>query len=333
MIKSYKDGQSSNSQPAAKNADSNPKVLVAIIDSGIDMKAGNGSISSKVVKRYLVATNEAGNPVEKDDPEEQDAFTGEDNAPSSSASPQPNYPGHATPIAFLIKSIAPNVDFLSIRVCNKYGDCNPGNVDRAIAYALNYADNQKDGQNKPKYKRGDLLTLVINLSLARSPRFDALYNPDQKNGSIVQAINRGAVVVAAGGGIVPDNTCTDASEYKYPAADGLYLDGLIGVGGLQWNINKKRWEKIVCGINAGNIELWAPGRQVISLGSRLDQGSYFYWFDGSSFATALVSGAIARLMSKNPALTPAELEACLKNNAKSKMLFLETEICPKAPTK
>lgn len=324
MIKSYKDGQPSNSQPAAKSSDNNPKVLVAIIDSGIDMRAGNGTILSKVVKRYLIATKEAGNPVEKDDPDEQDAFTGEDN---NSTANQPNYPGHATPIAFLIANIAPNVDFLSIRVCNKYGDCNPGNVDRAIAYTFDYAERQKDSSGKHKYKRGNnLLNLVINLSLGSSLRFDSLYNPTTNtSGSTVQkAITRGAVVVAAGGGLVPDNNCDEVSGYKYPAADGIFLEGLIGVGGVQWNIMKSRWEKIVCGINAGNIELWAPGRQVMSLGSRPEQDSYFYWFDGSSFATAQVTGVVALLMSKNSTLTAPELEYCLKKKlGPSKLLQLD----------
>ena len=85
-------------------------------------------------------------------------------------------------------------------------------------------------------------------------------------------------------------------------------------------------------------EIWAPAKQVISVGRDINpkigdsKYAYQYWFNGSSFAAPQVSGAIALLMSdsKNQNKSPEQIVSCLLNYAKitKNRLYLPNTQCP-----
>ncbi|MBV7505699.1 S8 family serine peptidase [Bacillus sp. sid0103] len=108
------------------------------------------------------------------------------------------------------------------------------------------------------------------------------------------AKSKGVVLVAAAG---------NSSTYlpMYPAAS----EGVIGVSATDRN------DRIASFSNYGkNIDLAAPGVDIYSTVA----GSTYAAFDGTSMAAPMVSGIAALVRSKNPFLSPSQVEAILKSS-------------------
>jgi len=121
----------------------------------------------------------------------------------------------------------------------------------------------------------------------------------------IQALTSSGITVIVSAG----NQGADAGSY-IPAAYGT-SDGVICVGASDID-NERRDDS-----NFGNsVDLFAPGEGVSSfdpLGQSAPGQSTS--MNGTSPATALVTAAALANLSRDPSLSPAELEACLKENA------------------
>jgi flagellar hook assembly protein FlgD len=113
--------------------------------------------------------------------------------------------------------------------------------------------------------------------------------------AVQYAASKGVIVIAAAGN-------DDTSQEVYPAA----LDNVIGVSATDRN------DRITDFSNFGYyVDFSAPGKDIYSI---FPKNSY-QSLNGTSMATPIVSGVAALILSKNPLLTPAEVENILKKSA------------------
>jgi len=165
---------------------------------------------------------------------------------------------------------------------------------------------------------------VINLSYGtdstQTPAVDPLAH------AVESAWRAGIVVVAAAG----NDGREGATRLVMPAADPY----VIAVGSTDHNgSDKPEDERVGAWTNPGTSErradLLAPGKSVVSLrvpGSNADRTSPQGRIDGdvtgrmfrgtgTSQSAAVVSGAVALLLQRNPALTPDQVKAVLRGSA------------------
>jgi subtilisin family serine protease len=111
---------------------------------------------------------------------------------------------------------------------------------------------------------------------------------------IQAAMNAGRILIAAAGN---DGNSTP----NYPSA----LPGVIGVG------STSRGDVVSAFSQRGNmIDVMAPGD---SIWSTLAGTSPYGFQSGTSMACPMVAGLCGLMLSRNPSLTPTQMEACLKN--------------------
>jgi subtilisin family serine protease len=154
---------------------------------------------------------------------------------------------------------------------------------------------------------------VINLSLVGYE-----YSPELKR-AINWAYDQGVIVVAAAGNTTDDDSKTDLKKAKaYPVCYGNDLDEnlVTGVGSVDGQDNLSRFSNY----GGGCVDVMAPGENLISLnyfdpeiGDFSD--GYRRELSGTSFATALVSGAVALMRSYQPEITPQEVVTVLRASA------------------
>lgn len=121
--------------------------------------------------------------------------------------------------------------------------------------------------------------------------------------AVEQALAAGITVVVSAG-----NAGQDAGLYV-PSAYGT-LDGVICVGASDANnIHLPTSNK------GSAVDLYAPGYQVRCINHLSPQSGTFGSMNGTSPATALTAAAAIIELSKNPALTPAQVEAVLKGES------------------
>ncbi len=134
--------------------------------------------------------------------------------------------------------------------------------------------------------------------------------------AICTAIDRGRLVVAAGGDARLEHNC----EFRglYPARyntegacdNGANLaEGLVVVGATDLNNDLAAWDNGVSCANLSNADIFAPGKGIYSAGL---SGGYGYR-SGSSFAAPLVSGSAAVLWASEPELSVVEVHDQLLN--------------------
>uniref|UniRef100_C5D8E3 Peptidase S8 and S53 subtilisin kexin sedolisin n=1 Tax=Geobacillus sp. (strain WCH70) TaxID=471223 RepID=C5D8E3_GEOSW len=135
---------------------------------------------------------------------------------------------------------------------------------------------------------------VINLSLSSS-----VPSPIVEE-AIKKAIDANITVVAAAGN-------SGINTYEYPAA----LEGVIGVGAT----NAKN-ELADFSTYGPAVDVVAPGEDIYSSVYDIDKKSTFAKLSGTSMATPIVTATVAMLLSKNPKLTPYEINYILNKTAK-----------------
>jgi subtilisin family serine protease len=126
---------------------------------------------------------------------------------------------------------------------------------------------------------------ILNLSLG------SYYYSYPLEYAVSYARSKGVLVVAAAGN-------DDSSEYTYPAA----LPSVLGVSATD------SLDRITQFSNYGDyIDFAAPGMDIFSTIS----GSKYASLDGTSMASPVVSGVSALILSKNPFLTPSQVQNIL----------------------
>jgi subtilisin family serine protease len=198
--------------------------------------------------------------------------------------------GHSSFVVGQILRAAPGADILPpVPLLDNKGECD----DMQLAAALITARAQQPH--------------IVNLSLGCQTLDDRL--PNALQDPIDDLAGDGAVIVAAAGN-------DDAPKPWFPAAYGTLQPAVYGVGAVvrvfeAWAraaySNFGDWVRAVApGMLEGPFPEWYAGPQPYEGWAR--------WV-GTSFATPLVSGAIAQLMSRDPSLdAPAAAEALLANS-------------------
>lgn len=132
---------------------------------------------------------------------------------------------------------------------------------------------------------------IINLSLSMPYSSSALRN------AVDEAYNNGLLIVAAGGNNGSSSGTTDTVEYpaKYESA--------IGVGAIDQNNNRPSFSA-----TGSDIEVVAPGVEIESTYLNNEVAT----MDGTSMATAYVSGTLALLKESNLKLTNKQLRQKLQ---------------------
>lgn len=177
--------------------------------------------------------------------------------------------GHGTFVAGLIRLVAPDSMLLPVRVLDSDGIANNFQIARAVAWSID---------------RG---AHVVNMSLGED--YESITIMDV----VAEAKSKGIVVVGAAG-----NRATDDPK-EFPASDA----NAIGVTALDWSDARAPFA------NFGNqLDLAAPGDSIVmgpgvdlakSIIGPLPGGGYGVW-EGTSFATAFVSGTAALVRAQHP---------------------------------
>ncbi|MFW9916648.1 MAG: S8 family peptidase [Candidatus Thorarchaeota archaeon] len=173
---------------------------------------------------------------------------------------------------------------------NEYGVI--GVAPKASLYAVRVLDAQGDG-NMGDVCAGINWAINNNMDIITMSLTGPEHSPTAS--ALQTAYNSGIVCVAASGN-------SDNDEVSFPAC----LSTVIAVGALE--DDDTRWDLSNYGTQ---LELVAPGADIYSAW----KGSSFATKSGTSFATPMVTGTIALLLSCDPSLTPAEIRSVLQTTA------------------
>lgn len=177
--------------------------------------------------------------------------------------------GHGTFVAGLIRLVAPDAMLLPVRVLDSDGIANNFQIARAVAWSID---------------RG---AHVVNMSLGED--YESITIMDV----VAEAKAKGVVVVGAAG-----NRATDDPR-EYPASD----PNAVGVTALDWNDARAPFANF-----GDQLDLAAPGDSIFmgpgadlakSVIGPIPGGGYGIW-EGTSFATAFVSGTAALVRAQHP---------------------------------
>ncbi|MBD3348135.1 MAG: S8 family serine peptidase [Candidatus Eisenbacteria bacterium] len=270
-------------------------VNVAIIDSGVD--DSHPALSGKFVAGYDVFTGLGGPGVNPDDD-----MTGWFHGTFVAGIIMGNDPAQQ------YMGVAPGAGLVDVKIFNASGSSPPRQTTRAIRWVM---------QNAPLYN-----IQVANLSIGGFPH----------DGT--DLVSRAADALAACGVVVV------ASAGNYPPSSGISAPGagndVIAVGGVTDNGTVNRPDdaydsnarvgpratqppSYVVGFNDLKPEVSAYMRDITScLGVHPGQAASGFWQhtgNGTSWATAHVSGVVALLLEKFPGITPAQVDNLLRTNA------------------
>ena len=228
--------------------------------------------------------------------------------------------GHGTFVAGLIagsgassngqyKGVAPKAKLVSVKIAGADGASDVSHVLAAMQWVVSY--------------RGTYGIRVVNLSLGTDSTQS--YHLSPLNAAVERAWDNGIVVTVSS-----SNSGPGPGTVTKPGDDPL----VVTVGALDDKGTPGRGDDIMAGFSGAGPtaadglakpDLVAPGRSVISLrapGSAIDSaypgsrvGSAYFKGSGTSFSTAITSGAAALLLDREPGLTPDQVKARLLNSA------------------
>lgn len=228
---------------------------------------------------------------------------------------------HGTSVASIIAGskvgVAPSAQIVSVRVMNE----------RGLATTRSYLDGL-DAIIRHAWSSGDSSprTSIINISgwvleqvtIGSDPHTVPFPAVEQKiremaggvdaNGRPDENGHRFLFVVAANN--IEGGCGLSGYVDRFPAVLGKKIDGVITVGGMTAD---NAWWYGSC---RGDVEVLAPAKGIFSATITARdhyRGKNPNLRSGTSFATPIISGIAARLLSDRPELTPAELEAWIVN--------------------
>ena len=195
-----------------------------------------------------------------------------------------------------IKGITDSVKIMPVTVLDTSGNGSSKAVTKGINYAVaNGAD-------------------IVNLSFGGDEYHAGLLS------SITEAYNKGVLVVAAAGNAINGNNIgADLAESPlYP----ICYDKVFSVNRVLGVMASDKNSAVASFSNYGTdcIDIAAPGEDMVSLLFQDEKYSnlkllYGEGWSGTSFSTALVSGAVALLKSKDSSATPAQLITAITENS------------------
>ena len=207
------------------------------------------------------------------------------------------------------RGVAPGADLVPVKIAGRSGASDVSHVLAAIQWVVSFRD---------KYG-----IRVMNLSLGTDSTQPYLRSP--LNYAVERAWDAGIVVVASA-----SNSGPQPGTVAKPGDDPL----VVTVGAVDDNATVTRQDDVMAGFSGvgptaadglDKPDLVAPGRSVLGLrapGSAVDDanpnsrvGSDYFKGSGTSFSTAVVSGAVALLLDKEPGLTPDQIKHRLTSTA------------------
>ncbi|HEV7863608.1 MAG TPA: S8 family peptidase [Acidimicrobiia bacterium] len=228
--------------------------------------------------------------------------------------------GHGTFVAGLIagdgtssfgqyKGVAPKAKLVSIKIAGADGSSDVSHVLAAMQWAVSY--------------RGTYGIKVLNLSLGTDST--QTYHLSPLNSAVERAWDSGIVVTVSA-----SNNGPGAGTITKPGDDPL----VVTVGAIDDVGTVGRTDDVLAGFSGQGPttadgltkpDLVAPGRSVIGLrapGSAIDVaypgsrvGSAYFKGSGTSFSTAVTSGAAALIIDREPGLSPDQVKARLLGSA------------------
>jgi serine protease AprX len=232
--------------------------------------------------------------------------------------------GHGTHIAGIIAGngsrsggqfvgIAPQANVVDVRVLGRTGSGRISSVVRGIEWVL---------AHRTAYN-----IRVMNLSFGAPANLS--YRADPMSAAVEIAWRRGLLVVAASGNGGPQrDTVVTPGIDPYAITVGATDDA----GTLSRRDDTLAWFSAWGNADSNaKPDLVAPGRRIVSIrvpGSALDtlfperivmaqNGSTYFRLTGTSMATAVVSGAAALLLERQPSLTPDQVKALFVGTTQS----------------
>ena len=266
---------------------SKKNVIVAIIDSGLDMTHPDGP-------QYIWTNPDEipDNGVDDDNNGYIDDVHGWNFLDNNSD--LRDFKGHGTFVTGIIAAkrnngigiagINPGAQIMVLKVVTEKGIADSLNIWRALRYAA------------------DKGAKVINISLGEKgvSKLEQL--------GVNYAYSKGALVVVAGG-----NQADNISDYGPPALRRVLAVGALNIEGTRSVISNR-------GVNLGLI---APGEDIYSLHSKdaewegpaMDRQRLYFKESGTSFSAPFVTGCVSLMLAKNPGLTNREIEDILLDTA------------------
>ncbi len=288
--------------PEAWDLSTGSGVTVAVVDTGIDY--GHEDLAGNV---WTNSREIAGNGIDDDGNGYVDDWRGWDFANGDNDVMDDN--GHGTHVAGIIGAlkdngkgiagVAPNAKILGIKVLDKSGSGDLGNVVKGIRYAADA------GARVINLSLGAVFTYSLNFIKAIDTAF---YNAVLKpiHDAILYASGKGSVVVASSG-----NSSVDVNR-SAPAGftETISVGATTPTGGKAYFSN-----------TGSTLDLSAPGWDILSLraaGTNLGTaaGAGYTRASGTSMSAPVVSGVIALLLAQDPTLNLAGIERRLKFSAK-----------------
>lgn len=270
-----------------------PKVIVAVVDSGI--RPDHPEIASLLVPGFDFIS----------DPLSSDDGDGIDSDPSDPLSPIAGF--HGTHVAGTIAAtsndgkgitgVTWNTSIMPIRVLGIHGKGSSADIINGVRYAAGLSNSSGKFPEKP--------AKVINLSLGGS---GGCSQAEQDTYTAVR--NKGIVIVAAAG---------NEGDTGNPIVSPASCQGVIAVGA----INPFFEHAAYSGFQP-YVFISAPGgddsnlflSQILStLRVSSSNDPLYTYYQGTSMATPHVSGIIALMLSENPSLTPTQVENIIANTA------------------
>ena len=228
--------------------------------------------------------------------------------------------GHGTHVASIagnsqydgngkVYGVAPNALLVGIKVFNDNGESSYADVIRGIEWALQVKDK--------------INLRVLNLSFSGDVR--SYYWDDPLNQAIMKAWQAGIVIIASAGNNGPDPmTIGVPGNNPYIITVGAMTDA--------YTTNTTGDDKLATFSAAGPTyegfvkpEIVAPGGHLTGLMSfdskialdhpEFHDGGQYFQMSGTSQATAVVTGVVALMLTKNPSLTPDDVKCRLIDSA------------------
>jgi subtilisin family serine protease len=144
---------------------------------------------------------------------------------------------------------------------------------------------------------------IINMSLG-TPVGTTRASAAVLEAAVQYAVDHGVLVVAAAGNAGADIS----SAYVFPAAFSLFYPGVVTAGSTTNTDERSPFSNYGTPVN-----LYAPGSYLMST---IGTGGYGYK-SGTSMATPMVAGGAAVVLSLDPSLTPADVQAALIGSART----------------